>query len=59
MLSNYSNVEKSSQEALAKSIENEKEINEIKEKMTWLSRAIGVAILGIIVEVIVFVIKMM
>ena len=59
MLSNYANVEKDSQEALAKSKENEKEIYEIKDKMKWLSRTIGVALIGLIVEIIVFVIKMM
>lgn len=59
MLSNYANVEKDSQEALAKSIENEKEIDEIKDKIKWLTRTIGVALMGVIVEVIVFVIKMM
>lgn len=59
MLSNYANVEKDSQEALAKSVENEKEIDEIKGKMSWLARTIGVALVGLIVEIIVFVIKMM
>lgn len=59
MLKNYSKVEENASEALNKSKKNEEEIKEIKDKMTWLSRAIAIALIGIVIEVIVFVIKMM
>lgn len=57
-IDDYNSTKDKAEEAYNKASNNEKEIKEIKDKMTWLSRTIGVAIVGIIIEVIVFVIKM-
>lgn len=58
-IDDYNKIKDKTEEAYTLSRENEKEIEEIKGKMSWLSKAIGAALLGLIVEVIVFVIKMM
>ena len=58
-LDRYDKFETQSNEAFTLSRENEKEIDEIKDKMKWLSRTVTAALLGLVVEIIVFVIKMM
>lgn len=58
-IDDYSRIKDKSENAEVRSIQNEKDINEIKDKIKWLSRTIGVAIIGLLVEVVVFVIKMM
>lgn len=58
-IDDYSRIKDKSENADVRSIQNEKDINEIKDKIKWLSRTIGVAIIGLLVEVVVFVIKMM
>lgn len=58
-IDDYNKIKDKSEDAYVRSIQNEKEIEEIKDKMKWLSRTIGVALIGLIVEVIVFVIKIM
>ena len=58
-LDRYDKFENQSTEAFSLSRENEKEINEIKDKIKWLSRTVTTALIGLIVEIIVFVIKMM
>lgn len=58
-IDDYNKIKDKTEGAYTLSRENEKEIDEIKDKMKWLTRTIGVALMGLIVEVIVFVIKMM
>ncbi len=58
-LDDYNSTKDKAEDALNKASANEKDIKEIKDKMTWLSRAIGVALISVVIEVIVFVIKMM
>lgn len=58
-LDDYNSTKDKAEEAFVKSTQNEKDIDEIKDKMKWLSRTIGVALIGLIIEVIVFVIKIM
>ena len=58
-LDDYNSTKDKAEEAFVKSTQNEKDIDEIKDKIKWLARTIGVALIGLIVEVIVFVIKMM
>ena len=58
-IDDYNKIKDKSEDAYVRSIQNEKEIEEIKDKMKWLSRTIGVALIGLIIEVIVFVIKIM
>jgi len=58
-LDRYDRFEAQSSEAYNLSRENEKEVEEIKDKMKWLSRTVTAALIGLVGEIIVFVIKMM
>ena len=58
-LDDYNSTKDKAEEAFVKSTQNEKDIDEIKDKIKWLARTIGVALIGLVIEVIVFVIKMM
>lgn len=55
-LDDYNNIKAKAEEAFVKSKENEKDIEEIQEKIKWLSRTVvGALILGLIEILIVFV----
>ena len=58
-LDRYDRFEAQSSEAYNLSRENEKGVEEIKDKMKWLSRTVTAALIGLVGEIIVFVIKMM
>lgn len=58
-IDDYNKIKDKTEDAYTLSKENEKEIDEIKDKIKWISRAIGAALIGLIIEIIVFVIKMM
>ena len=58
-IDDYNKIKDKTEDAYTLSKENEKDIDEIKDKIKWLTRTIGVALMGLIVEIIVFVIKMM
>lgn len=58
-LDNFGKIETQSNDAYNLSRENKTEIEEIKDKMKWLSRTIVASFIGIIISAIVYVIKMM
>lgn len=58
-LDNFGKIETQSNDAYNLSKENKTEIEEIKDKMKWLSRTIIASFIGIIISAIVYVIKMM
>lgn len=58
-LDNFGKIETQSNDAYNLSRENKTEIEEIKDKMKWLSRTIIASFIGIIIGAIVYVIKMM
>lgn len=58
-LDNFGKIETQSNDAYNLSRENKTEIEEIKDKMKWLSRTIIASFIGIIISAIVYVIKMM
>lgn len=58
-LDDYNSTKDKAEDAYTMASSNEKEINEIKDKMTWLSRTITATIIGIVIAAIVFAIKMM
>lgn len=58
-LDNFGKIETQSSDAYNLSRENKTEIEEIKDKMKWLSRTIVASFIGIIISAIVYVIKMM
>lgn len=58
-LDNFGKIETQSNDAYNLSRENKTEIEEIKDKMKWLSRTIVASFIGIIIGAIVYVIKMM
>lgn len=58
-IDDYNSTKDKAEEAVVKSTQNEKDINEIKDKMKWLARTIAGTIIGIVIAAIVFVIKTM
>lgn len=58
-IDDYNSIKDKAEEAHTKSIQNEKDIRKIEDKMQWLSRTITATIIGIVIAAIVFVIKMM
>ena len=58
-LDDYNSTKDKAEDAYNMALNNEKEINEIKDKMQWLSRTIAGTIIGIVIAAIVFLIKMM
>lgn len=58
-LDDYNQTKTQSADAYNLSKENEKEIEEIKNKIQWLSRTITASIISIIIGAIVYVIKIM
>ena len=56
-IDDYNSIKDKTEEAHTKSIQNEKEIKEIKDKMQWLSRTIAATIIAIVIGAIVAIIK--
>lgn len=56
-LDNYGNIQQKTEEAYSLSKENEKEIEEIKEKLKWITRTIAGAIISGIIGIIFILIK--
>lgn len=57
-LDDYNNIKQKTEEAYSKSRANEKDIQEINDKIKWLSRAIAGAIIAGIIGIVFIVIKM-
>lgn len=58
-IDDYNKIKDKAEEAYVKSNQNEKDLNEIQEKIKWLTRTIAGAIISAIMGAIIFVIKMM
>ena len=58
-LDNLGKIEDQSSNAYNLSKENEKEIEEIKDKLKWLARTVTASIISIVIGAIVYVIKLM
>jgi predicted DNA repair protein MutK len=58
-IDDYNKLKDKSEEAYVKSNQNEKDIREIQDKITWITRTIAGTIIGIVIGAIVFVLKMM
>lgn len=58
-LDDYNSTKDKAEDAYNKALNNEKEINEIKDKIQWITRTVTATIIGIVIAAIVFVIKMM
>lgn len=56
-LDDYNNIKTKSEEAYTKSKENEKDIDEINDKIKWLSRTVAGALITGIIGVIIVLIK--
>jgi len=56
-LDDYNNIKAKTEEAYVKSRANEKDINEIQEKIKWLSRTIAGALITGIIGIIFIIIK--
>lgn len=57
-LDDYNNIKQKSEEAFVKSKENEKDIDEINDKIKWLSRTIVGAFITGIIGIVIILIKM-
>lgn len=58
-IDDYNSTKDKAEEGYNKSINNEKDIKEIKDKMKFLGNTITTGVIGIVIAAIVFVIKMM
>ncbi len=58
-IDDYNKIKDKTEDAFVKSKENEKEIDEIKDKIKWLTRTIGATIIGLVIAAIVYVLKIM
>jgi predicted DNA repair protein MutK len=58
-IDDYNKIRDIAEEAHVKSNQNEKDIKEIQDKITWITRTIAGTIIGIVIGAIVFVLKMM
>lgn len=58
-IDDYNKIKDKAEAAYVKSNQNEKDLNEIQEKIKWLTRTIAGAIISAIMGAIIFVIKMM
>lgn len=56
-LDDYNNFKQKCETSYNKSIQNEKDIEEIKENNKWLIRTIAGTIIGIVIEAIVLILK--
>lgn len=58
-IDDYNKTKDKAEEARVKAEQNEKDIQEINDKIRWISRTIGATIIGLVIAAIVFVLKMM
>ena len=58
-IDDYNKTKDEAMEARVKAEQNEKDIEEINDKIRWISRTIGATIIGLVIAAIVFVLKMM
>lgn len=58
-IDDYNKIKDKTEIAYVKSNQNEKDIEEINDKIKWISRTIAGTIIGIVIAAIVFVIKTM
>lgn len=57
-LDDYNNIKQKTEEAYTKSKENEKDIDEINDKIKWLSRTVAGALITGIIGIVIILIKM-
>jgi hypothetical protein len=57
-LDDYNNIKQKTEEAYTKSKENEKDIEEINDKIKWLSRTVAGALITGIIGIVIILIKM-
>lgn len=58
-IDDYNKIRDKSEEAFVKSNQNERDIQEIQDKLKWVTRTIAGTIIGTVIAAILFVIKMM
>lgn len=58
-IDDYNKIKDKTEVAYVKSNQNEKDVEEINDKIKWISRTIAGTIIGIVIAAIVFVIKTM
>jgi len=58
-IDDYNKIKDKAEDAWVKSNQNEKDLNEIQEKIKWLTRTIAGAIISAVIGALIFVIKMM
>ena len=58
-IDDYNKIRDKAEDAWVKSNQNEKDLNEIQEKIKWLTRTIAGAIISAVIGALIFVIKMM
>jgi len=57
-LDDYNNIKTKSEEAYTKSKENEKDIDEINDKIKWLSRTVAAALISGVVGIVFILVKL-